>query len=471
MKTDIWVLIIILVIIVILSVTIAIFSIQNENTKSTFNSSIYTNKYLSPYRWSKPIPSADSARNTCKLYQFPGTMVDNVAYPGNPTLNTDVLDSMTPISFLPPCIDVDRIIAKQVVHTCVGLTGGTGTTGSAVVCYRNDGTVAAPGESEIFYESTGCNVTVCGGSLSLISLDYSPAYCSTTGMSGICQGILDPPVLHCIQGENPGSDVSMHICDINSEKQLFRVTRKDPGNVPVTGINSGILAQFFDRDTGQCLVSSLGASGVTSTVQLGDCVANQGYNWMLIPSFNTSSPGPVIGCTSTGLQTVCTPGSTGQIIGTVTCQNANNYTSCTGSLTSPDGSITYCSIKNKLLVCNGSPGMTYTVGEIACLNGHLPDNSFAINCEVVGTTTPPQIIYYGGTGVPVFNTNQQMLQFVENLGSMIPATGDITNVLLTTYATDIKTKPAKSAQYIDYTLYNKINSLGPQVPFSFPLPY
>lgn len=194
-----------------------------------------------PTKWSTGV-SVPGERGTCSVYTFPGKMEGPYAYPGIPRFSA--LDSLTPGSTY-SCVDPDQLVAQKVTKTCKGPEN--------TYCYRDDGSLAKPGETETIYQ--GCSVPMCTGTLSLIALNYPyqdiRPDCSLPPYQSTCLSVKD-------------KDVILKPCDIGDPTQLFRIDRQT-----TTGEqnNNGPVSQILYRQTGQCLIPKSDSSGIT----LGDC--------------------------------------------------------------------------------------------------------------------------------------------------------------------------------------------------------
>lgn len=213
----------------------------------------------SPNIWSKPVP-IDGPRGQCLLYQFGATQIAGFTIPAGTSLNTNTLNGMTGIAESETCVDPDQIFAQLSSRTCQG------TTGDISFCYDNNGNLKAPGFTDEIYTTCGV-ATPCFGALAVIALNFNP-----------------PGLNTCLN-----KNLQAVTCDITQENQLFRITRNyftvldGTVEIPAPSNNQGgYLAQILDRDTNLCL----GATGGTLTI--GDCSLNQGYNWLLLPSFITA---------------------------------------------------------------------------------------------------------------------------------------------------------------------------------------
>lgn len=402
MNWVVWAMILMAAIIIIFVILGIIFAGQNNQANKPADPSQQTSLYVNLDTWSIPVPSGGTGRNVCSLYTFPGQMQGSFAVPGEPTLNFDVLNSLTPNPVLPSCVDVDQIAAQQVTHTCnftvLGVTGASAVSW----CYETDGTLASPGTTETFYQNCGndgssSNIPACAGELALVSLNYTQ---TTPGMT--CPQGVFPQTSFCIQGTG-GTSLALAQCDISNENQLFRVVRSNPGNPdPNLQSNSGILAQLFDRNNNLCIVpgvtGSTGNAVAGTPAILGTCSPNIGTVWALIPSFSNIDGQPVSG---------------------------TGHTGCTA------------------------------VGQTGCI-----------------AQSPPQMAYIGGiTQVPQLRTVTDVINFINNNNIMSLTASSPTGgpVFVSPYSFNQldPTQHLSSSQYINYALYNVINTNCYNTPYTF----
>lgn len=130
----------------------------------------------------------------CQVYQF--SSVNNVL---NPSYNFSALNSMTPLSTPPSCLDIDQVQAALVTHTC-----------NLNSCVTVDGDIVSQGATEQLYSSASCSISKCPGILSLLSIGYYPS-------------ITTPQCLNY--------DGTLSSCDMNNNNQYIRVV---PGQVANT---------------------------------------------------------------------------------------------------------------------------------------------------------------------------------------------------------------------------------------------
>lgn len=249
--------------------------------------------YNDPLGWSKPVPSNDSTKNTCQLYEFPTTKSSDLIIPGTPTFNTNLLNNLQGQNVYPTCLDTDQIIAQQVTHTCIAPQGVL--DGQITLCNLQSGGTTGLNGTETFYTNSLCPaINACPGTLSVVSLNFQ----TTT-----------PP--SCIQNNGPGVNATMSLCDPSQTNQLYRVTRINPGQNPNSlqpGLGqNGIVSQIYDRNNNLCLTSGssditiiydgsyngTGCSGTESrigtNVIMSSCTGMTGsqapgYVWLMLPS-------------------------------------------------------------------------------------------------------------------------------------------------------------------------------------------
>lgn len=222
-----------------------------------------------PLIWDNGTP-VTSPRGTCSLYVYPGATVsvngNDVFQPPNPSLDPNVVNNLTPQSSDVACTDFDEQILALMTRTCQGKTGQTS------FCINYDGSSAQPGDIELYYSSSNCSTPgVCYGTLGLFGLNFAP----------------DPTQGLCIKKDT--NQLKIEPCDPSNEKQIFRISRANPGVIPPTVMDtsqpqttsSGIFAQFLDRDTGLCFNPV--SNTVNSLTTLSIC--NDQYIWALIPYF------------------------------------------------------------------------------------------------------------------------------------------------------------------------------------------
>src|SRR5579871_883725 len=151
-----WLLIIIGIAIAVFIVLLVLYTIANK--KNEPNPAVFATDSLSLYQnpntWSQGVPSSDPQRNSCMTYTFPGMMAGTTAFPGEPTLLQTVVDNLNP-EIPGSCIDSDQIVARQLTHTCQGVTGHPS------FCFLQNGNLVAVGASEIYYNTSKCDVPQC----------------------------------------------------------------------------------------------------------------------------------------------------------------------------------------------------------------------------------------------------------------------------------------------------------------------
>lgn len=278
-----------------------------------------TNRFNTVSLWGPNTPIPDSDKSTCQLYTFTTQIINQLAVPGTPTLNSQILDSLDGTTPFPKCLDTDQIVAQKTQHTCQLGTGASPGDNSISRCLLSTGGVTGPGGSEVFYTPSGCPaLKACAGQLSLVAVNFQSPFQGPTG---------DPGPVYCIESNGTDSAI-VNPCDPSNPNQLFRITRIQPGQDPNSlkpgQGQQGIIAQILDRTSGLCLTmgdssatsiydaSYLGVPQCTGTdiisgtnVVLGPCVEGPtgapGYEWLMMPSVPyCSNPEGCFGCTGSG---------------------------------------------------------------------------------------------------------------------------------------------------------------------------
>lgn len=243
--------------------------------------------------WNKPIPTNDPNKNVCQVYTFQSQLMDDGRYlPANPDYTS--LFNITGTTPLPSCIDSDQIVAQQLIRECVS-TNGSPTDYTR--CITNNGSIVNQGYKEIYFG--GCanfNIGKCPGQMSTIALNYS---LQSSRVNPTCMSI-------------NGTNIIPEPCNITDSKQLFRITRTDPGIDPKTLTSqdgkNGLITQILHRESGLCLSANTdpvneifigtGTSdsclpSVIPTVVAGKSLTlspctsalfSRGYNWLFMPS-------------------------------------------------------------------------------------------------------------------------------------------------------------------------------------------
>jgi hypothetical protein len=279
------------ILLLILSLSFGLgFSMKN-NPKSPKN----IIPFESPLVWTEPVLGPNRFKNVCQLYEFESSIIKingfDTVVQGTPTLDKNILDFQQGNTDLPICIDTDRIIARQVQHTC---QIPKGVVGEFTTCKLIDGGTTGLGGVEVYYTTAGCSkVSLCTGQLSTVSVNYQVPH--------------SKPV--CLSKKDDSTELEMKRCDPSDRDQLIRVTRTNPGqnpnNLKPGGGQNGILVQMLHRETGLCvdrgnftsttrLVDgyiegcSFSSNSITKTgIGLSSCTGGQypGYVWLFLPSF------------------------------------------------------------------------------------------------------------------------------------------------------------------------------------------
>lgn len=409
------------VFIIILAITFGIgWSIRNSSTPAP-----PPNTFTSLLVWGSPEPTTDTDKNQCQIYTFPTYLVSpgsgltaGTVIPGTPTLDFETLNGLTGYTGYFNCADTDQIAAKQVYHTCTAPHGVVND--QITLCRLMDGGTTGLGGTETFY--TACpskGLQPCAGQVSAVSVNFqSPAN----------------PNIYCIQSQGADNEVMMAPCDPSQPDQLYRITRINPGQNPLSlnpgSGQNGPIAQILDRNTGLCLspgnISSfttydqsyLNAVGCTgnlmvdvpgTNVILTACTGGQypGYTWYLLPSSPYCTvPGGCPGCT-----------------GCIGCERIAGTNACTG-----------CNS------CYGAESMT----------------------------TPPQIVYIGDIDINSAPTGgyfgltgtSALIQWLRDQGAQSLYFGGTGNsLILTDLGIDYSVCQQKpyTSQYINLTTYNIIS--------------
>lgn len=413
--------------------------------------------YDAPLVWGKPTKGPNEEKNFCQIYTFPTSIASlspsSVLVPGNPTFNSEILDSLQGKSGTTGttgitgsvktslCIDSDQMLAIQLQHTCIAPNGVV--NGAITRCNLINGGTTGLGGTEIYYSNSGCSRTLlCPGAISFVSINYQAP---------------GNPDFYCIQKQGPGNSVIMAPCNppqTDVDSQLFRVTSINPGQNPSNlrpgqGQN-GLLTQFLDRDSGLCLVpgnttlsteydpSYVGCTGASSTfsgtnVVLGSCTgitgitgSIPGFVWLLLPSIQYCGLTGGCGSACTGCPLDCE-----QLAGTNSCNNTcfgENATTCTGTpylITPPQ--LVYIGDINIQQIPIGITGYAGLTGPSAVIKW-LVDND-------------AQALYYGGTGS---NLVLRPIGLDSGQTKLSCARGDL----------------GFTSQYINLNIYNTITALG-----------
>jgi hypothetical protein len=278
-------------------------------------------QYNNPSIWSNPRPDdriGPETPNVCFLYQFPSisqnigtTDAPNyIILPGQPTLNSEVLENITEdeLKQIPPdnlrCVDTDQILARRGFQECFQRVNSN--IKAVNICTKNDGTKALPGEKQYLYYNDGginqglgaCpNVRACNGQVSLVSIDYNPDKNRNYAIGCITKDANDNVSLKDCADPNYLNNPLL------KNTQLFRLTRMNYGENPYpsdtdqsTGklaSQNGIFAQILERENNTCLR----LSEDNNTIQFGTCLGGYsdgnkiggpypGFNWIALPTIS-----------------------------------------------------------------------------------------------------------------------------------------------------------------------------------------
>lgn len=216
--------------------------------------------------WGKETPTDNKDKNTCLLYQFSPYQVtggkENLYFPGNPSVNFNVINAMDGIKSTDKCIDIDQVVAKEVYRECVK-TSPTSTTDPLNLCLLGVNERAKIGDKEIYY-STNCSQNkLCPGTLSLVQMGTDNVRCLSTSNKG-----------------------ELTECDFTDKNQILRLVRKELDK-SVTNGRSGNLIQIYDRNRNLCLIPEDNASFDNTKVVFTNCSQNNnGFVWYYLPGDN-----------------------------------------------------------------------------------------------------------------------------------------------------------------------------------------
>ena len=218
-----------------------------------------------PVGWSQDTDGPDSKHNFCGVYTFPAT---SPAQPAPITLDTKILDSLTPVPFSEvDCVDSDQVVAKQVQQTCLGNGVFKG------ICYGGGGTIFKTGESRIFYVE--CQKAKCKDTLATVALNFNPLNLMTeTGCLEVDRRDITKPI-------------KIERCNLTSPGQLFRIDRQDAEG---KSDPAGPYGRIFDRQTGKCVVPTAQNPTEGDKLVLGDCSPADGYVWWFFPPQTVKDP-------------------------------------------------------------------------------------------------------------------------------------------------------------------------------------
>lgn len=216
----------------------------------------------------EPVPGD---RGMCSVYRFPAS---SPTQPGPTTLNTAIIDSLTPGNLSDiSCVDPDQLVLQKVNQTCVG--GGF----SGNVCYGGDGIAFQTGQTRQYYVQ--CKSTKCSDTLATVAINFDPSDFTSSNPS------LDSEKTACLQFDsaNPTTPITGERCNLVSNGQILRVERQSPDG---TANDAGPYGRLFDRNTGLCIIPSTVPPAVGTQLQLASCDPANGYVWWFLP------PSPII---------------------------------------------------------------------------------------------------------------------------------------------------------------------------------
>lgn len=221
-----------------------------------------------PDSWTLSQPSDNPNRNSCQLYTFPAIEFSNeTVLPATPNLDSSSLNSLPPGSLnAQSCFDVDQVIAKEMVHQCRD-------TGSNLpsLCYRQDGTLANPGQSETYYQT--CPNNSCPGFLGVMALDFEPG--------GPARCVRSPAAV----GDPYGVTLSGN-CNLADPNQLFRFVVSPQDSSSNTSQKLWVPMALIDRRAQVSLVPDTDDPGPDDLVIGTDASESPSYVWLFMPPFS-----------------------------------------------------------------------------------------------------------------------------------------------------------------------------------------
>lgn len=234
----------------------------------------------SNWGWFNITLNTDSPKGSCQLYEFPGTKVGGMYFPGTPSFNPQMLNNLqgSPTSEgNPSCVDEDQILAAQFTITCTSpnvtkddqgnLLPPNGPSNGDFRCVRMDGSIALPGETDIIY-SDNYQIPAPppgGGTVSVCPSNIQPC----KGSIGVIAPYFQPQMpnipVTCLSKVSPSSSststtttigIGATGCNPVDPDQIFKVTLWYPGQYNVGYGTNGIYGQILDRSSGLCLVAA-----------------------------------------------------------------------------------------------------------------------------------------------------------------------------------------------------------------------
>jgi hypothetical protein len=243
-------------------------------------------------QWSPVVNVPGGQRNTCLTYSFPGTMVGQFGFPGQASLNNDILNSL-PAEPAVKCTYPDQIVAKQQEHVCQAQQHGQGFG-----CISQNGILVPPGTIEVFYVQ--CTIPTCKGSYTQIVVNFD-----ASNLNNIL----------CLTKTPNGVIIPMQ-CDIANVDQLFNVVQSLPGGQVSTGAPYAV---FKDRDVPSLCIVPGQDHGYGPRLEMGTCAPHNGIVWLLAPSVPLCPPGTQPNCDPTTDGNLCDSTNTGPNVPGIPC--------------------------------------------------------------------------------------------------------------------------------------------------------
>jgi hypothetical protein len=191
--------------------------------------------------WSQPIQGTNSDKNTCKLYTFPTTVIKEKVYPGNPTLNYNILYDMKGSSDIPTCLLSNQIISRQAIRTCTQQYNNSKGNTSFNQCIKNNGDKALVGDNEMIFTGNGCPaIPKCTGLQAMVSIPFYK------GLPLLC---MNP------NGTSHFTSSKCNPADSNQQFIVERSTFSKSKNIPGAGQN-GPLTKIKHVNSNLCMTVS-----------------------------------------------------------------------------------------------------------------------------------------------------------------------------------------------------------------------
>jgi len=226
----------------------------------------FLNEVTEKIGWGPTQAVPGGTRNRCGLYTFPTTSSGGEIMLGMPTLDSDTLQSMTPTTKIPRCINPNQIVARQVQRTCVG------NGDKDFRCLSDTGEEFMVGETIRFFEQ--CQIKECPGEFGLIALDYS-----------VSNGQLSADT-RCVTLQSGTDILSLAECDPTKPEQYFQIERRNEMDKIE---ENGDFASIIHTDSMKCVYPSMlissteGTGAVEAKIKVADCGTANSVVWLLIP--------------------------------------------------------------------------------------------------------------------------------------------------------------------------------------------